>query len=132
MGDVSPRSPNMKFHGVLADTLARACCCICCPAISRRKRVLSAVALTKAAIASAKVGGYWWRVRSSFPPMGGSRTILSMSPGRHLRQRTFGKYNMPKQTIHFTLLERVMIQTRIYNSITLPITHYHYFYTTLL
>jgi hypothetical protein len=22
MGDVSPRSPNMKFHGVLADTLA--------------------------------------------------------------------------------------------------------------
>jgi hypothetical protein len=33
------------------------CCCICCPAISRRKRVLSAVALTKAAMASANVGG---------------------------------------------------------------------------
>jgi hypothetical protein len=32
-------------------------CCICCAAISRRKRVLSAVALTKAAIASANVGG---------------------------------------------------------------------------
>jgi hypothetical protein len=32
---------------------------------------------------------------------------------------------MPKETIHFTLLKRVMLQTRIYNRITLPITHYY-------
>jgi hypothetical protein len=30
---------------------------------------------------------------------------------------------MPEQTIHFTLLKKVMLQTRIYNRITLPITH---------
>jgi hypothetical protein len=39
---------------------------------------------------------------------------------------------MPEQTIHFTLLKKVMLQTRIYNRITLPITHYYYFYTILL
>jgi hypothetical protein len=38
---------------------------------------------------------------------------------------------MPEQTIHFTLLKKVMLQTRIYNRITLPITHYYYFYTIL-
>jgi hypothetical protein len=37
--------------------------------------------------------------------MGGSRTILSTSPGRHLRQRTFGKYNMPKHTIFLHYLK---------------------------
>jgi hypothetical protein len=36
---------------------------------------------------------------------------------------------MPEQTNHFTLLKKVMLQTRIY---TLPITHYYYFYTILL
>ena len=49
--------------------------------------------------------GYSWWIRSSFPPMGGSRTILSTSPGRHLRQRTFEKYNMPKHTIHLHYLK---------------------------
>jgi hypothetical protein len=39
---------------------------------------------------------------------------------------------MPEQTIHFTLLKKVMLQTPIYNRITLPITHYYYFYTILL
>jgi hypothetical protein len=39
---------------------------------------------------------------------------------------------MPEQTNHFTLLKKVMLQTRIYNRITLPITHYYYFYTILL
>jgi hypothetical protein len=47
----------MKFHGVLADKLYRLAADIAVPTILRRKRVLSAVALTKAAIASAKVGG---------------------------------------------------------------------------
>jgi hypothetical protein len=42
------------------------------------------------------------------------------------------KYNMPKQTIHFTLLKRIMLQTQIYNRITLPIMHYYYFYTILI
>jgi hypothetical protein len=39
---------------------------------------------------------------------------------------------MPDQIIHFTLLKKVMLQTRIYNRITLPITDYYYFYTILL
>jgi hypothetical protein len=39
---------------------------------------------------------------------------------------------MPKQTIHFTLLKRVMLQTRIYNRITLPITHLHIITTSIL
>jgi hypothetical protein len=45
------------FRGVLADMLARLVVVIVDPAISRRKRVLLAVALTKAAMASANVGG---------------------------------------------------------------------------
>jgi hypothetical protein len=39
---------------------------------------------------------------------------------------------MTEQTIHFTLLKKVILQTRIYNRITLPITQYYYFYTILL
>jgi hypothetical protein len=50
MGDVSLRNPDMKFRGVLEDTLARL-------AVAFVKQVLLAVALTKAAIALAKVGG---------------------------------------------------------------------------
>jgi hypothetical protein len=35
---------------------------------------------------------------------------------------------MPKKTIHFTLLKRVMLKLEFYNSITLPIIHHYYFY----
>jgi hypothetical protein len=108
------------------------CCCICCPSISCRKRVLSAVALTKAAMASANVGGTGGglgvaSLPREVPAPSCARVLDDIGDKEHLE-----KYNMPKQTIHFTLLKRVMLQTRIYNRITLPITHYHYFYTTLL
>jgi hypothetical protein len=47
----------MKFRGVLADKLARLAVAFIVPPFSTEKRVLSVVALTKAAMASANVGG---------------------------------------------------------------------------
>jgi NAD-dependent oxidoreductase involved in siderophore biosynthesis len=47
----------MKFRGVLADMLSRLAVAFAVPPFPAESGVLSTVALTKAAIASAKVGG---------------------------------------------------------------------------
>jgi hypothetical protein len=57
VGDRFPRNPSTKFHGVTADKPLCLATEIDVPPFHAKKRVLSAVALTKAAIASANVGG---------------------------------------------------------------------------
>jgi hypothetical protein len=112
---VSLRSTSKRFHGGPVDNPARLVVETVDPPSLSKKRVLSAVAFTKAAIASASVGGTGggFGVDSlplEVPAASCDRVLDDICGNKHLETNIICQ----RKTIQFTLPKRVMLQTQIF------------------